>query len=366
MTSPIARLLEFGQSPWYDNLSRPLVARGDLQRMIDDDGIHGVTSNPTIIEKSLAAGEAEYEQQFRDLATTDQSIEEIYWAIVTHDIAAAADVLRPVHDATGGTDGFVSIEVAPDLAHDTPGTADSARDLHLRLARPNVMVKIPATEAGVPAIEEMISEGRNINVTLIFSLARYGAVIEAYQRGLERLLESGGDLSAAHSVASFFVSRVDTECDRRLPEDSPRRGRVAVANAKLAYDLFRQRFSDSRWERLASHGAHVQRPLWASTSTKNPAYSETLYVDELIGRDTVNTLAQPSVDALRAGRGHQEADTVERDIDGAREVIATLGDDGVNYDDVVETIEREGVDAFARSFRDCLDTLEKRRREITG
>jgi transaldolase len=365
MTSPVARLNDFGQAPWYDNLTRQLVAKGELQQLIDDDGIRGVTSNPTIIEKAIASGEDIYQEQLHRLAANaDLSVEDIYWEVVLHDIAAAADVLSSVHKATNGCDGFVSIEVSPDLAHNVAETADQARTLHKRLLRTNVMVKIPATREGVPAVEEMISEGRNINVTLIFSLQRYEEVIEAYLRGLERLAKSGGDLSVVHSVASFFVSRVDTECDRRLPESSPLRGKVAVANAKLAYEMFRQRFSGARWEALAAQGANVQRPLWASTSTKNPAYSDTLYVDELIGPNTVNTLAQASIDALRAGHGHQEPDTVMRDLDGARRVIASLAGEGVDFDDVTATIERKGVDAFARSFHDCIATLEKRRAEL--
>jgi len=365
MKSPIARLNDFGQAPWYDNLNRPLVVQGDLKRMIETDGIRGVTSNPTIIEKAIAAGEDAYEEQLHTLASDPSlSVQDIYWEIVLHDIAAAADVLFDVHTQTKGTDGFVSIEVSPDIAADTAETVDQARALHKRLLRANVMVKIPATAQGVPAIEEMISEGRNINVTLIFSLTRYADVMEAYVKGLERLAASGGDLSVVHSVASFFVSRVDTECDRRLPESSSLRGKVAVANAKLAYELFQQKFSGKRWEKLAKLGAHVQRPLWASTSTKNPAYSDTLYVDELIGPDTVNTLAQPSIDALRAGHGHQEPDTVMRDVNGARAVIDALAGEGVDIDDVTATIEREGVDAFSRSFHDCIDTLDKRRNEL--
>ncbi|MGH9001507.1 MAG: transaldolase, partial [Acidimicrobiia bacterium] len=286
-TSPIARLLEYGQSPWYDNLRRKLIADGDLARMAAGDGIRGVTSNPTIFEKAVSAGE-EYDAPVVELAGQGMSTEDIGWKLVTEDVAAACDVFRPVFEASAGADGFVSVEVDPTLAHDTEATIAQARELHTRLGLDNLMVKIPGTAEGIPAIEAMIAEGRKINVTLIFSLERHAEVIEAYLGGLERLVAGGGDPARVASVASFFVSRVDTEADRRLPEGHPLRGRVAVANAKLAYQLFRQRFSGERWDRLAAAGARVQRPLWASTSTKNPAYSDTLYVDELVGRDTVN------------------------------------------------------------------------------
>jgi len=364
MTSPIARLNDFGQSPWYDNIRRSLLDGGELARMIEEDGIRGVTSNPTIFEKAISAGN-EYDDVIHSLARQGLDSEAIGWELLIDDVGTAADILRPTHEATGGADGFVSIEVAPDLAADTEGTIVQARDLHQRLARPNVMVKIPATAEGVPAIEEMIASGRNINVTLIFSLVRYGEVIEAYFRGLERLAEAGGDLSAVNSVASFFVSRVDTEADRRLPEGHPLRGKVAVANAKLAYQLFRERHSGARWEPLAARGAKVQRPLWASTSTKNPAYSDTLYVDELVGPDTVNTLAPASIEALR-DHGDPQPGTVEQDLDAARAVMDGLAAAGVDYDDLTRTIEREGVDAFARSYADFIAALDKRKQEITS
>ncbi len=283
MTSPIARLNDYGQSPWYDNIRRSLLEGGDLARMIDEDGIRGVTSNPTIFEKAISAGN-EYDDVIRSLAKQGLSSEEIGWELLVADVGTAADILRPTYDACGGADGFVSIEVSPELAADTEGTIAQARQLHERLDRPTVMVKIPATPEGIPAIETMIGEGRNINVTLIFSLVRHGEVIEAYFSGLERLAAAGGDLSTVNSVASFFVSRVDTEADRRLPAGHPLRGKVAVANAKLAYQLFKERHSGARWEALAAQGAKVQRPLWASTSTKNPEYSDTLYVDELVGQ----------------------------------------------------------------------------------
>jgi len=361
-TSPICRLLEHGQSPWYDNLRRKLIADGDLARMAAEDCIRGVTSNPTIFEKAVSAGE-EYDSAVAELAGQGLSTDDIGWQLVTEDVAAASEVLRPVFEETGGGDGFVSLEVDPTLAHDTEGTITQARQLHERLNLANLMVKIPATAEGVPAIEAMIAEGRKINVTLIFSLERHAEVIEAYLSGLERFVAGGGDPSQVASVASFFVSRVDTEADRRLPEGHPLRGKVAVANAKLAYQLFQQRFSGERWERLAGAGARLQRPLWASTSTKNPAYSDTLYVDELVGRNTINTLAPPSIEALR-DHGDPQPDTIERDLDAARAVIDGLATAGIDYDDLTATLEREGVDAFARSYQDFLAALDKRKKEL--
>ena len=364
MASAIARLNDFGQSPWYDNLARSLLQDGGLQRLVDEDGIKGVTSNPTIFEKAMAAGEG-YDEELKACASEGLSIEESYWRLVLHDVGTAADVLRPVYDATGGADGFVSVEVSPDLAHDTEGTIRQAQDLFARLGRPNVMIKIPATREGLPAIQANVGAGINTNVTLIFALSRHDEVIDAYLAGLEQLVASGGDPSTVSSVASFFVSRVDTETDRRLPEDSPLRGTTAVANAKLAYQLFRRRFAGPRWEALEQKGARLQRPLWASTSTKNPAYSPTMYVDELIGRHTVNTLAPASIDALHQGDANQRADTVTQDVAGAEQVMADLGAAGVDVDDVTATLEREGVDSFAASFHDAFATLEKRRAEVT-
>jgi transaldolase len=364
-TSAIARLNDFGQSPWYDNLARPLLTGGGLKKLVEVDGIRGVTSNPTILDKAIGAGEG-YDDQLAKCAQQGLSIEETYWDVVIDDIQAATEVLRPVYDAHDGGDGFVSLEVAPTLAHDTSGTIAAARDLHGRVDRPNLMIKIPATLEGIPAIEETIAAGITVNVTLIFSLDRHAKVIEAYLTGLERLVASAGDPSTIASVASFFVSRVDTETDRRLPEESPLRGKAAVANAKLAYALFREKFAGARWDALAAKGARLQRPLWASTSTKNPAYSPTLYVDELIGPDTVNTLAPASIEALQQGEGTQRADTVTDDVDGARQVMADLAAAGVDIDDVTDTLEREGVDSFAASFTDAFGTIEKRRAEVTS
>ncbi len=362
MASAIPLLTEFGQSPWYDNLTRA-VATGGLDELMRVHGIRGVTSNPTIFEKAMAAG-TDYDRQLQELTRAGASTEDAYWELVSTDIAHAADRLRRVYDEAHGHDGFVSIEVSPNIAHDTAATVAQAKELWERLSKPNVMIKIPATPAGLPAITQTLAAGINVNVTLIFALARYREVIDAWYAGLEQRLAAGGDISRLASVASFFVSRVDTETDRRLPEGSPLRGRAAVANAKLAYQVFLEEIAGARWDALAAKGAHKQRPLWASTSTKNPAYSPTLYVDQLIGRDTVNTLAQPSIDVLALGDADFEPDSVLKDVDGARQVMSDLAATGVDVDDVTATLEREGVDAFAKSFNDALATLEKRASEL--
>ncbi len=348
------------QSAWLDNLKRGYITSGELQRWVDR-GIRGITSNPTIFAKAIE-GAADYDDQFRSLVQARTSIDDAYWDMVIDDIREALRILRPVHDSSGGEDGFVSIEVAPGLARDTEGSILAARQLHERISQPNLYVKIPGTAEGIPAIRQMVSEGRNINITLIFSLSRYDEVIEAYLSGLEAY---DGDPSTIRSVASFFVSRVDTEADRRLPEGHPLRGKVAVANAKLAYRLFRETFAGDRWDALAARGARLQRPLWASTSTKNPAYSDTLYVDELVGPDTVNTLAQASIDALH-DHGDPQPETITRDVDGAQRVIEELAGAGIDYGDLTDTLEREGVGSFERSYRDCLASLDKHAGELTG
>ncbi len=362
MASAIPLLVEFGQSPWYDNLTRAL-ATGGLKNLMDTHGIRGVTSNPTIFEKAMASGN-DYDAQLHEVTAAGASPETAYWDLVTTDIEHAADVLRPVYDELGGADGFVSVEVSPDLAHDTAGTVRQAKELWARLDRPNVMIKIPATIEGIPAIAETLSAGINVNVTLIFSLDRYQQVIDAFLAGLERRVASGGDIHNLSSVASFFVSRVDTETDRRLPDDSPLRGKAAVANAKLAYMLFRDQLAGARWDNLVAAGAREQRPLWASTSTKNPAYSPTLYVDELIGLSTVNTLAQASVDVLGEGDANLVADSITQGVEEARQVLADLATADVDFADVTATLEREGVESFAKSFHDALDSLEKKASEI--
>ena len=352
----------FGQSPWLDNLKRSFVTSGALQQQVDA-GIRGVTSNPTIFQKAIA-GSDEYDAQFRELLE-QHPVEDAYWGMVVKDIQDTLAILRPVHDASGGEDGYVSIEVAPSLAGDTEGTIKAARHFHDWIAQPNLYVKIPATAEGVPAIRQMVSEGRNINITLIFSLERYDEVISAYLDGLEAYK---GDLSTVHSVASFFVSRVDTEADRRLEtigtdEALALRGRAAVAQAKLAYQLFEERFSGPRWEALADRGAHVQRPLWASTSTKNPDYPDLLYVDTLIGPNTVNTMPDATIEAF-LDHGTL-ARTVDADTDEARAVFDRLAAVGVDMDDVSRTLEDEGVAAFVKSFDELMQTLHDKANALT-
>ena len=347
---------EHGQSPWLDNLARPHLLDGTLARLVAG-GIRGVTANPTIFARAIE-GSAAYDQQFAGCIAGGLSVEEAYWQLVVDDVLAALRVLRPTFDASGGTDGFVSIEVAPELAFDTRATAAAARALHAGIAEPNLYVKIPATAEGVPAIEAMIAEGRNINVTLVFSLARYDEVVEAYLSGLETLLGRGGDVAGVRSVASFFVSRVDTEVDRRLHAigRDDLAGQAAMAQARLAYQLFRRRFSGDRWARLAAAGARVQRPLWASTSTKDPALSDTLYVDGLVGPDTVNTMPEATIDAFE---DHGTlARTIDADLDGASAVLAELERAGVDLDDVGRTLEAQGLAAFHDSFAHVLRALE--------
>jgi transaldolase len=356
---------EFGQSPWLDNLSRPYLLDGTLKRLMAQ-GIRGITANPTIFAKAIQGSNA-YDEQFAALIAEGRPVEDAYWDLVVKDVSDALTAMRPVYDQSGGGDGFVSVEIAAGLANDTGATITAARDLHQRINRPNLFVKIPATAAGVPAIEAMIAEGRSINITLIFSLSRYRQVIEAYLTGLETLIERGGDPSRVHSVASFFVSRVDTEVDKRLDGLDPAlgalRGRAAVAQAKLAYQLFRESFSGPRWERLAARGARVQRPLWASTSTKNPAYPDTLYVDELIGPDTVNTLPESTIAAFEDhGR---LARTIDASTDEAARVLRDLEAGGIDLEDVGLTLEVAGVASFHESMVQVLDALRDKAPALT-
>ena len=351
----------YGQSPWLDNLTRGYLRDGTLARLVAE-GIRGVTANPTIFARAIA-GSADYDEQFAALTAAGRPLEDAYWQLVVDDITAALAVLRPVFDASGGTDGFASIEVAAEVARDTQATLAAARALHERIAAPNLFVKIPATAEGVPAIRSMIAEGHSVNITLIFSLPRYGQVIEAYLSGLEAFAARGGDPARVRSVASFFVSRVDTEVDRRLdaagtPEALALRGRAAIAQAKLAYRLFRERFAGERWERLALLGAHPQRPLWASTSTKDPAYPDTRYVDELIGPDTVNTLPEATIAAF-TDHGTL-ARTIDTGVDEAAATMRRLAAVGVDLDDVGTTLEDRGVAAFHASHRQVLAVLAAR------
>ena len=334
---------------WIDSLSREMLETGELERLMREDAVVGVTSNPTIFEKALSTG-GWYDDQLREVLEHEDDPKEVFIRLAVQDIEEACDLMRPAWEASDGVDGRVSIEVDPDLAYDRDASFEEAMRLHELVDRPNAYVKIPGTEPGLGAIEDCIAAGKSINVTLIFSLERYEAVAEAYIRGLERLQEAGGDLSTTLSVASFFVSRVDTEADRRLEElgREELKGRLAVANAKLAYERYQRIFSGERWERLAAAGARPQRCLWASTSTKNPAYSDVLYVESLIGPETVNTMPFETIEAFQ---DHGEvAETLTRGVDEARALLEELSHAGVDYDDVVETLEREGVEKFAESF----------------
>jgi transaldolase len=359
---------EFGQSPWLDNLTRGFLTTGQLAAW-RDGGIRGLTSNPTIFQKAIS-GSADYDEQFSGIATDGGPVLDDYWTLVLSDINGACEVFDPLYEQSDGGDGFVSVEVDPGLAHDAAGTETAARELHERIGRRNLMVKIPATAQGIAPIRQMIGEGRNINITLIFSLERHQEVMNAYLDGLEAYAGlDASDLSKVASVASFFVSRVDTEVDRRLdaigtPEALALRGKAAVAQAKLAYRQFVETFSGPRWEALAARGARVQRPLWASTSTKNPAYPDTMYVDELIGPDTVNTLPDATIEAF-ADHGTLTR-RVDADVDEAETTWRRLGEIGVDLADVSDTLEREGVTNFEKSFSELLDALQAKAAELSG
>jgi transaldolase len=364
--SRLHQLSKLGQSVWIDFLSREMLQTGGLERLMREDAVVGVTSNPTIFQKAISQGDL-YDEQIRACVDELDDPKEIFWHLAEKDVGDACDLLRPVWDAGHGQDGYVSIEVDPNLAGDTEATIAEARRLHEQIDRPNLYVKIPATKEGLPAIEEMIASGRNINVTLIFSLERYAEVAEAYIRGLERLVESGGDPSKVASVASFFVSRVDTEADKRLDEiggHDELEGKLAVANAKLAYQRYKQIFSGERWEPLEAKGATKQRCLWASTSTKNPEYSDVLYVDELIGPETVNTMPEETIEAFQ-DHGTVEL-TLEQGIEEAERLFDQLAEAGVDYGDVVRVLEEEGVQKFADSFAELLDGIAAKRGQLAA
>jgi transaldolase len=355
-------LAELGQAIWLDYISRSLIAAGELQELVDQ-GLRGVTSNPSIFEKAIA-GSADYDEDLNRLVRDGRSVAEIYENLAMTDIRSAADVLRPVYEKSGGADGYVSLEVNPALAHDTEATIAEARRLFASLKRPNVMIKVPATPAGIPAIETLIGEGVNVNVTLIFSLEQYEAVATAYIAGLEKLALSGGGLGKVASVASFFISRVDTAVDKALEEvgNAEIQGKIAIDNAKIAYGRFREIFGSERWKKLATGSARVQRPLWASTSSKNPAYPDTLYVDNLIGPDTVNTLPPATLDDfLDHGT---VATTVETDADEPRRRMAELAELGIDLDAITNKVLDEGVASFATSFEGLIASIAEKRQEL--
>ncbi|MGD2107770.1 MAG: transaldolase [Phycisphaerae bacterium] len=368
MSNTIQKLNERGQSIWCDDLSREMINSGELQRYFEM-GVTGVTSNPTIFMKALSGGDA-YDELFNKLASEGKTGMELYEGLVLPDIADAADMLRPVYDRTDGRDGFVSLEVNPKLAYDMERTLDEARRLFKTLNRPNVLIKVPATDEGIPAIETLIGEGINVNVTLIFSLAMYRRVMGAYSSGLKKLDAAGGDLSRVASVASFFVSRLDTLVDKLLAEKHPPHadisdllGAAAVANTRLAYALFEQTFRDGGdFAALAAKGARVQRPLWASTSTKNPEYPPTKYVDDLVGPDTVNTIPPDTIAAVLHG-GRTEV-TIRHDLAGARAVFAALEKSGIHVDAATDKLSVDGVKAFSQSFDDLLANLEAKHERV--
>ncbi len=361
--TPLEQLADHGQSVWIDFLSREFVEKGDLEGLIEQ-GIKGITSNPTIFQSAISDGD-DYDEQLREVLKDETEPKEVFLQLASRDIQGACDLLGKVFDEGSGGDGWVSLEVDPNLAEDTEATIEEAKRLRKLVDRRNLFVKIPATKEGLPAIEECIAAGIPINVTLIFSLERHREVAEAYLSGLERLAESGGDLSKVASVASFFVSRVDTEADKRLDElggHDELKGKLAVANAKLAYQSYKELFSGDRWDALEAKGATSQRCLWASTSTKNPDYPDTIYVEGLVGKETVNTMPRELVEAV-LDHGKIE-DTIERDLDGAHKVLEDLKAAGIDYDDVVATLEREGVEKFAKSFKDLFADVESKRDEL--
>ena len=365
-SQPLQSLSDLGQSVWIDNLSRESIRGGHLQELIDDFSVVGATSNPSIFQKAMSQGDA-YDEQLGELVAGGADVEHCFWELAEQDIREACDVFAPVFESSGRRDGYVSLEVDPRLAYDTLETYREAMRLHREVDRPNLMVKIPATKPGLGAIEDVIAKGHSINVTLIFSLQRYREVAESYLRGIERLIAEGGDPTKVASVASFFVSRIDTEADRRLqeagaPEDL--QGKLAIANAKLAYEHYKQAFSGERWEYMAGKGATPQRVLWASTSTKNPAYADVLYVEELLGPDTVDTMPEETIVAYQ-DHGRPEP-RLERDVDGARRVFDDLAAAGVDYEDVTDTLEREGVDKFSEAFDELIAALGAKRESLVA
>jgi len=370
--NPLIQLRQAGQSVWYDNIRRALLADGTLRRMIEARELTGVTSNPTIFEKAMTAG-TEYDDQFAELARQGKSGGEIFEALAVRDIQTTADLLRPVYDETDGADGYVSLEVSPRLGHDAQASLEEARRLFAAVSRPNVMIKIPGSDEGAVAFQQAIAEGINVNVTLLFSLDAYEAIAEAYIAGLEQLVARGGDPRTVASVASFFVSRVDTLVDRLLEEQATAgnagaralQGKAAIANAKLAYQRFQALFAGPRWAALAARGARVQRPLWASTSTKNPAYRDVVYVEALVGRDTVDTMPPQTVDAVRE-HGVIVPDAVEQGVDEARAALDQIERLGISMRAVTDQLLVEGLKSFSDSFDTLLAAVEEKRQRFTA
>jgi transaldolase/glucose-6-phosphate isomerase len=365
MANPLIELEKFGQSVWFDNISRGMLKKGELKALVDNDGLKGVTSNPTIFQKAIGSG-SDYDEQLKEILKKNPNLTplEIFFELAVKDIQDAADILRVVYDKTKGVDGYVSLEVAPDLAYKTQATIEQARELFKKVNRPNLMIKIPATKEGMPAIKQMISEGVNINVTLIFSQKYYEDVVEAYISGLEARDAKGERIDNVSSVASFFISRIDSAVDKKLDEVNypALKAKAAIANAKLVYDKAKELFGSERFKKLAAKGAKVQRLLWASTSTKNPEYLDVLYVEELIGKDTVNTLPPATVDAYR-DHG-KPADRIETNLDEAKAQMAKLAELKISFDDVTTKLTEDGVKSFADSFTDLLGTIERKKNEF--
>jgi transaldolase len=374
MTNPLLQLKEYGQSVWYDNIDRAQLVSGQFKRLLDEDGVVGVTANPTIFEKSISGGHA-YDEQLAQLIKVGKSTNELYEALVMQDIRTVADLLRPIYDSTSGQDGYVSLEVSPDLAHDTEGTLGEVRRFWKTVDRPNLMIKIPATPEGIPAIRQALSEGININITLIFALQSYRRVAEAYLSALEERNAEGKDVSHIASVASFFVSRVDTLVDKLLEDKAKAtsdvaeqqklralEGKAAIANARLVYQEFQRIFSSPRFESLKHSGAHVQRPLWASTSTKNPAYRDVLYAEELIGPYTVDTMPLETIENFR-DHGRVRL-SIEENIPQAHAALDALEKVGISYDQVTQQLQDEGVQKFADSFHQLFEGLEAKAKTI--
>jgi len=374
MTNPLLKLQEQGQSVWYDNIDRAQLNSGEFKKMLDNDGIVGVTANPTIFEKSISAGHA-YDEQMQELLRAGKSTSEIYEALVIKDIQTVADMLRPIYDRTNGQDGYVSLEVSPELANDTQGTISEAERFWKMVNRPNLMIKIPATPAGIPAIYETLRKGINVNITLIFSIQSYREVVDAYIRALEDRNGEGLEIDHIASVASFFVSRVDTLVDKLLdekikasndPDEQEKlkslQGKAAIANARIVYQEFKKLFSTPRFESLKHAGAHVQRPLWASTSTKNPAYRDVLYAEELIGPDTVDTMPLETIVKFRDHGVVRHS--IEDDLDGAKKTLDTLEQVGISYDQITRQLQDEGVEKFVDSFHQLFNGIESKKKAI--
>jgi transaldolase len=360
----LQKMRELGQAPWVDELSREDIKNGGLQQMIED-GIVGVTSNPSIFQKAIASSDL-YDEQLHELAKKENDPKEMFWEVAKQDIRDACDIFMPVYEETGGEDGFVSLEVQPEIAHDIQATIDEAARLHEMVDRPNLFVKIPATLQGVVAIEEMISRGKSINVTLIFSLERYREVARAYIRGIQRLVESGEDPSGVRSVASFFVSRIDVEANERLGDlgADDLKDELAVANAKLAYQVYKQVFGGARWRSLEEKGANRQRLLWASTSTKDPGLPDTVYVDNLVGAQTVNTMPKKTIEAVMDYG--EIRPTLEEGIDEAKDLFGRLREAGMDYEDVTDALEQQGIEKFTQPFDEMLEEIRNKSKQLVS